>query len=211
MTSTRRLVWSVLLLAACSAGQSEVPGAAEHDMNAMPMPAQQAPVPAAQQPLVAATAGTTPPSAAPSAAGQPGAAQAPAGAQAAAVGGKPVVEVHMTVHANGMTFDVTKITAAAGQTVHVVLDNKLPGVLAHNFALVKPGTEASVAAAGLKVGAAIGYLAEGPDLFAHTDMVQPGKSGEVSFAAPTTPGKYPYICTFPGHYMMMKGVLEVTP
>ncbi|MGH7283704.1 MAG: plastocyanin/azurin family copper-binding protein, partial [Polyangiaceae bacterium] len=30
-----------------------------------------------------------------------------------------------------------------------------------------------------------------------------------TFTAPG-PGKYPYICTYPGHYMTMKGTLEVT-
>jgi uncharacterized cupredoxin-like copper-binding protein len=48
------------------------------------------------------------------------------------------------------------------------------------------------------------------DALAHTPMAKPGESAEVTFNAPD-PGTYPYICTVPGHYMMMKGVLTVTP
>jgi azurin len=77
--------------------------------------------------------------------------------------------------------------------------------------LVKPGTEASVAAAGLKLGEAAGYFdVRDKDALAHTDLAKPGTTSEVTFDAPA-PGDYPYICTFPGHYMMMKGVLTVTP
>jgi azurin len=130
---------------------------------------------------------------------------------APAAGDKPTLEVHIAASGITMKFDVTRIAAAPGQTVHVVLENKPPGQLPHNWALVKPGTEASVAAAGLKQGAAAGYMPDLPDVLAHTDMVTPGKTAEVTFTAPAGPGKYPYICTFPGHYMMMKGVLEVAP
>ena len=54
-------------------------------------------------------------------------------------------------------------------------------------------------------------MTEGPDMLAHTDMIAPGKRTEISFSAPSKPGSHPYICTFQGHYMVIKGVLEVTP
>mgnify|MGYP001319078477 CR=1 FL=1 len=43
----------------------------------------------------------------------------------------------------------------------------------------------------------------------YTDMVQPGGSFTIHFDAPASPGDYPYICTFPGHWMLMKGILTV--
>lgn len=122
----------------------------------------------------------------------------------------PVVDVTIHVTGNTMKFDVESITASPGQTVHVVLENDKPGTLAHNWVLVKPGTEASVAAAGLKEGEKKGYFAPGPNVLAHSDMILPGSRCEVTFEAPKTPGTYPYICTFPGHYVVMKGVLTVT-
>ncbi|HEX7481099.1 MAG TPA: hypothetical protein VF331_25065, partial [Polyangiales bacterium] len=114
--------------------------------------------------------GTLPPSAAATPAQLPGTpASQPSDPPNTANGGASV-EVHIAVSANGMTYDVTKISAAPGQLVHVVLENKAPGVLAHNFVVVKPGTEAAVAAAGLPRGLAAGYLAEGPDVLAHSEM-----------------------------------------
>lgn len=120
--------------------------------------------------------------------------------------------VEVTVSANGvsMAFEPTKITIPAGKTVHLVFENKLPGALPHNWALVAVGTEAKVAAAGLEKGEKASYIAESPDLLAYTLLAKPGNKADVTFKAPA-PGTYPYICTFPGHYMMMKGVLVVTP
>ena len=48
------------------------------------------------------------------------------------------------------------------------------------------------------------------EVVAKIDLLGPRKSGEVEFKAPTTPGDYPYLCTFPAHYQAgMKGVLTV--
>jgi azurin len=78
--------------------------------------------------------------------------------------------------------------------------------------LVKTGTEAAVAAAGLKTGEGAGYVdVRDHDMVAHTPQAKPGETVDITFTAPDTPGAYPYICTTPGHYMMMKGVLTVTP
>jgi azurin len=96
--------------------------------------------------------------------------------------------------------------------VHLVLKNNATmATLPHNWALVKSGTEASVAAAGLKLGDKAGYIdVSDHDMLVHTPLAKPGESSDVTFTAPE-PGKYPYICTVPGHYMMMKGVLTITP
>jgi azurin len=192
----RRPAIAAALCLALSWGCSEQ----KHEAPAAPPAAPAAPAapaPAPAQPAPAAAPAQPTPATAEPAAAAPGQA-------------KPPVEVHITVSGTTMKFDVTKITAAAGQAVHLTLENKPPGTLPHNWALVKPGTEAAVAAAGLPKGLAGGYVAEGPDVLAHTAMIAPGRSTELSFNAPAEPGNYPYICTFPGHYMLMKGVLEVT-
>ena len=43
----------------------------------------------------------------------------------------------------------------------------------------------------------------------NTKVLGPGESETVDFTAPTTPGEYPYICTFPGHFATMRGKLIV--
>ena len=111
-----------------------------------------------------------------------------------------------------MAYDTTSMTAKTGQTVHVVLMNHATSaVMKHNWVLVKPGTEAKVAAAGMTAGEGAGYIPAGDaDVLAHTSLSQPGSQVEVTFTAPA-PGTYPYICTFPGHYQTMHGTLTVTP
>jgi azurin len=141
---------------------------------------------------------------------------APAAEPSAAEPPKPArqhVELQIASVGNTMTFDKTSLSVPAGAEVHLVFKNNATmTVLPHNWMLVKPGTEASVAAAGLKLGEMAGYFdVNDKDILAHTPLTKPGESSEVTFIAPEQPGKYPYICTVPGHYMMMKGTLTVTP
>jgi hypothetical protein len=64
---------------------------------------------------------------------------------------------------------------------------------------------------GLKYGEKAGYIdINDPDMLVHTPLAKPGETSDVTFTAPE-PGTYPYICTVPGHYLMMKGVLTVAP
>jgi azurin len=140
------------------------------------------------------------------------AAPAPPSASAPPAPAAPHVEIQMASVANTMAFDKTKLSVPAGAEVHLTLKNNATmATLPHNWVLVKPGTEASVAAAGLKLGDPAGYLdVRDKDMLVHTPLAKPGETVEVTFTAPDA-GNYPYICTFPGHYMMMKGVLTVTP
>jgi azurin len=139
---------------------------------------------------------------------------APAAPKQEVVPPKPAekVELQIASVANTMAFDKTKLTVPAGAEVHLTFkNNSTITTLPHNWALVKPGTEAAVAAAGLKYGEKAGYMdVSDHDVLAFTPMAKPGESSDVTFTAPGA-GTYPYICTIPGHYMMMKGVLTVTP
>jgi azurin len=122
---------------------------------------------------------------------------------------QPTAELKISASGSTMSFDVTKFEVKVGQPVHVVLENKPPGELPHNWVLLsKAGKEASYAASVVALEKD-GYYKEADEVIAHVDMVKPGKTAETTFIAPKTPGDYPYICSFPGHYMMMKGVLTV--
>jgi azurin len=55
------------------------------------------------------------------------------------------------------------------------------------------------------------YIPDTADVLASTPLVNPSETSEITFTAPTTPGSYPYVCTFPGHWRLMQGVLIVTP
>jgi azurin len=121
------------------------------------------------------------------------------------------VEIELSAVGNTMAYDKKKLTVPTGAEVHLTLKNPATmATLPHNWALVAPGTEAKVAAEGLAKAPDAGYIVEGPNVLAHTPMAVPGGSAAITFTAPA-PGNYPYICTVPGHYMQMKGVMTVTP
>jgi azurin len=136
---------------------------------------------------------------------------APSAAASATAAPAPKVEVLIASTGNLMAFDKKTLSVPAGAEVHLVLKNNgTLETMSHNWVLVKPGTEAKVAAEGLDKAPDAGYVVEGENVLAHTPLAPPGKTTEVTFTAPAA-GTYPYICTFPGHYVMMKGVLTVTP
>jgi azurin len=50
-----------------------------------------------------------------------------------------------------------------------------------------------------------------PDVLHATKLVDPQASTVLRFKAPAVPGDYPYVCTFPGHWVIMNGVMAVQP
>jgi azurin len=119
----------------------------------------------------------------------------------------------ITVATNGdqLAFDKTKLKAKPGQSVTLTFKNtasKNSG-LQHNWVLTQPEKGDAVGMAGIQAGPTKDYVPEGSDVLAHTKLVNPGESVTITFTAPSQPGDYPYICSFPGHYTTMKGVLTV--
>jgi azurin len=109
-----------------------------------------------------------------------------------------------------MAFDKTTLEVPAGATVTLTLKNNGKSeAMVHNWVLVKAGTEADVGNNGAAAGEAKGFIPDSPNVLAHTKLAKPGKSVTVTFTAPATAGDYPYICSYPGHYVFMKGVLKV--
>lgn len=129
--------------------------------------------------------------------------QAPAPAEAAAA-----VTLEIGSKGEELLFDKDKLEAPAGSKITLKLKNNSTA-LQHNWVLVKPGKTDSVATDGIAAGEAAGYLkAKGENVIAHTGLVKPGETGTVTFDAPAA-GQYPYVCTFPGHYVLMKGTLTI--
>jgi azurin len=120
--------------------------------------------------------------------------------------------------ASPLSFEKTELSVQAGQKVKLTLNNS-GGVLPqpHNFLLLKPGKLDAVGALANAMladpqGMAKSYIPEAakPDIVANTKLVQPNNSETIEFTAPAEAGDYPYICTFPGHWMLMRGVMHVT-
>lgn len=123
---------------------------------------------------------------------------------------KNVSKVSIAVVPNLVKFDVTRFDVTAGAEVQVDFSN--PCVLPHNLVLVQPEAEAALTAAvgamGLE-GMEKQFVPEVPGIVAATKLLQPGKKETLRFKAPETPGEYPYVCTFPGHWFTMRGVMRV--
>ena len=52
------------------------------------------------------------------------------------------------------------------------------------------------------------YVPQTNDILAASELLDPGTIAIVKID-PLKPGKYPYVCTFPGHWRIMQGYLEV--
>ena len=114
--------------------------------------------------------------------------------------------------ANNLSFATKTIKAKAGETLALTFDN--PDVVPHNWALLKPGTLPRVGALANKLisdpeAAIKQYIPDTTDVIAFTDIVLPKQQFTIYFTVPEQPGKYPYLCTFPGHWLVMNGILEV--
>jgi azurin len=105
------------------------------------------------------------------------------------------------------------LTVGAGQIVDLVLMNT--DVMPHNFVLGAPGSLDAIGAAADAMltgnsGAVQQWVPDVPQVLASTRLVEPGQTITLQFRAPNRPGEYPFVCTFPGHWRVMNGVLTVT-
>jgi azurin len=114
-----------------------------------------------------------------------------------------------------MKFSLNSIEAKPGEELHIVLTNSgtLPKeAMAHNWVLLKAGSDAAAFSNAAATARETNYIPQNlkDEIIAKIDLVGPKQSGEVTFKAPTEPGEYPFLCTFPAHYAVgMKGTLTV--
>ncbi|MDG2349617.1 MAG: azurin [Flavobacteriaceae bacterium] len=127
------------------------------------------------------------------------------------IDGKGVANVVITTN-DAMKFDINKINVASGQKIRLTLkhvgqlDKRVMG---HNVVILKKGVVLSTFAAKAGIASKNDYIpAKSSEIIAHTAMIGGGETTEIEFIAPE-PGVYDYICSFPGHYAMMRGKLIV--
>lgn len=112
----------------------------------------------------------------------------------------------------GLKFDRTLVKVRAGQRVQVTLTN--PDEMLHNWLLAYPGKGQEVGQEAMMMGIdgmERNYVPDSQDVIAHTAILQPDTTETIYFTAPLEPGDYEYICSFPGHAQVMKGILRVEP
>ncbi|MES1168983.1 MAG: azurin [Oleiharenicola lentus] len=135
-------------------------------------------------------------------------------ATAAAPAAPAVATIELTAN-DSMKFSATRFEVTAGQEVKVTMTNlgTMPKVaMGHNFILLKKGTDLKAFTDAAIMAAATDYIpaSQADQIIAHTKLLGPKQSDEITFKAPTEPGEYPFICSFPAHFLSgMKGVIVV--
>ncbi len=113
---------------------------------------------------------------------------------------------------NLMQFSPTELRVKAGAPVRLIFEN--PDLMPHNLVLVAPGADEEIGGLADVMASDPGamakhYVPASPKVLHATPLVEPTRRAELAFTAPAQPGRYPYLCTFPGHWRIMRGVLIV--
>lgn len=133
---------------------------------------------------------------------------------AAACGGDSAPALNIEA-GDAMSFSTTRLEAPAGQEITLTLRHtgQMPKTaMGHNVVILRPGTDiAAFGAAANEAGAAADYIpaAMEEQIVAHTRIIGGGEHDQIRFTI-TEAGTYPFICSFPGHFAMMKGELIIT-
>jgi azurin len=121
----------------------------------------------------------------------------------------PKESVSVTLRSNDqMKFDLSEIRVPSNSVVTLTLINEgqLPkAAMGHNFVLLAKGTDiADYGMRAIQAGIDNDHVVAGKETIANTRLLGGGESVSITFDAPAT-GEYDFICSFPGHYGMMKG------
>ena len=120
--------------------------------------------------------------------------------------------LHLATIPHRMAYDHQTMVAKAGSPVRLVLDN--PDEMPHNFVLTRPGALMDIgllaeAEATQPEAIARQYVPESEKVLVSSRLLQPRDRQVLEFTAPSEPGIYPYVCTYPGHWRRMFGALYV--
>lgn len=110
----------------------------------------------------------------------------------------------------GLQFDITELKIKAKSKIKLVFENN--DDMLHNFVITQPGDFADKVGRmamemGLK-GPELQYIPLSESVLFHTSLLQPQSRETIYFEAPAA-GIYPYLCTYPGHYLIMRGRMIV--
>ena len=113
-----------------------------------------------------------------------------------------------------MKYDREEIHATAGEPMRLLFENN--DTMPHNLVLVALGAREEVGRAAEEMAAEAGawekgYIPDSGKILQATRLLKPGESELLTFNVPSKPGKYEFVCTFPGHWRTMYGVFNVNP
>ncbi len=113
-----------------------------------------------------------------------------------------------------LTYDMREFHAKAGEAIKLVFNN--PDAVPHNWVLIQPGKLQEI---GIEANKLVAdpealirqYVPMSSDVICYSDIVDGKQAATIEFRVPNKPGRYPYLCTFPGHWMVMNGTMIVDP
>ncbi len=112
-----------------------------------------------------------------------------------------------------MKYDEDTFTVRPGQPIKIVFENG--DDLPHNLVFCQPGTDTAAMAIKQmdKPEEALkrNWLPDDKRIWLHSKMLNPHEKETLTFTAPEKAGDYPYVCTFPGHALTMRGSMKVLP
>jgi len=111
-----------------------------------------------------------------------------------------------------MIYDKERLVVKAGKPVEVLFENT--DLMPHNFVLTVPGALEEVGTLAEAQATQPGaferhFVPSSGKILVASRLLQPRESQKLAFTAPTQPGVYPYVCTYPGHWRRMHGALYV--
>ena len=121
-------------------------------------------------------------------------------------------EITIKTMPDQMRYDPEQLSVTAGTTVKINFENN--DGMQHNLLIGAPGSLELIGRAADNMaqkgfGADQEYIPELPQVLLAAGLVDPGEQRSLIWTVPNEPGTYIYVCTFPGHWQTMKGVIEV--
>jgi putative heme-binding domain-containing protein len=124
--------------------------------------------------------------------------------------GVPVIRIGTVT--DQMLYDKEKIAVRTGRPAEIVFENN--DLMPHNFVVTQPGALEEIGLLGEATATQPGalernYVPGSDKIILASRLLQPRQAQKLSFTAPTRPGVYPYVCTYPGHWRRMYGAMYV--
>ncbi|MCX8229114.1 MAG: BNR-4 repeat-containing protein [Planctomycetota bacterium] len=111
-----------------------------------------------------------------------------------------------------MRYDVKEFTVTAGEEVSIWFQN--PDFMPHNLVIGLPSSADEIGRDAEAMGAdgfQKSFIPENDKILAASGLLNYGESELITFTAPNQPGHYDIVCTFPGHWKLMRGTMVVEP
>ena len=123
-----------------------------------------------------------------------------------------LVPVEIATIPDQLRFNKASIQVPVNTPIELRLDN--PDAIQHNLVLCSPGSLEKV---GLAVDNILAdpkaierdWIPDLPEVLHATPMANPNQQVALRFQTPKKPGSYPFLCTVPGHWRIMKGTMIV--